>query len=221
MKTINLKPLVKLLRGILDGSLSLVGVEKKIGKVSAPQKRGRKPGVVAKRGRKPAPVAKKRGRKPASSAIKKQKQFAAQRAKIRKEKSLLPTPREIFVFLADKLEGAKITELASYFKVKRAFLKLMLGKLVAKGDLTEMGGKFFLQRRLRGVGGKKTAEKAPAISEKEILGYLGDHPGATMSEMAKALGSGKYQRLIKILNKLAKDGKVKKEGKGYRLENPF
>lgn len=116
------------------------------------------------------------------------------------------------MFLSDKLEGAKLTQIAAHFEVKRPIIKPLITKLVTSEDPTQMGGKFFLQRRLRGVGGKKTIEKTPAVTEKEILAYLSDNSGSTMSAMAKALSSGKYQKLIKVLNKLVKEGKVLKEG---------
>lgn len=198
MKTINLKSLVKVLRGLLDGSLKLAAVA-----------------VKGKKTKASATPAKKRGRKPLPATVKKQKQLAKKSEKIKVEKSSLPTPREVFVFLADKLEGAKITEIAAHFKVKRLIIKPMIAKLVAKKDLTQMDGKLFLQRRLRGLSGAKR-EKAPAITEKEILAYLAKHPDSTMSAMAKALSNGKYQKLIKVLNKLVKTEKVEKKGKAYR-----
>lgn len=209
MKNVNLKPLVKALRGLLDGSLKLVAVPTGRKKESAPEAK------AATKKTKAAPA--KRGRKPLPASMKKAKELTKKRQQLKAAKQALPTPREIFVFLSDKLEGTKLTQIASHFKLKRPELKPLIVKLVASKDLTQMGGKFFLQRRLRGVGGKKTAEKAPAVTEKEVLAYLGGNPGSTMSVMAKVLSNGKYQKLIKVLNKLVKDGKVIKEGKGYRV----
>lgn len=207
MKAINLKPLMKVLRGLLEGTLKLIATPTgKRTKVAAASTKKVKSGPPKKRGRKPLPA-----------TVKKQKAIKKQQAKIKKAKNALPESREVFVYLAHKYKGSKITEIAAHFKVKRSILAPVLSKLVAKGDLTQMGGKFFLQRRLRGVGGGKKVEKAPAITEKEVLGYLSENPGSTMSEMAKALGNGKYQKLIKVLNKLVKAEKVKKEGKGYRV----
>ena len=208
MKTINMKSLVKILRGLLDGSLKLVATSTGKKAAPAPKKQaGRKP--VRKLGRKP-------GRKPLPSTIKKQKEIAAKRAKIKAAKSQLPTPREIFIYMQDKLEGVKITGLAAHFKVKRMLLKPMIAKLVKSEDLTQVGGTLFLQRRIRRVGGKKTEKPAP-ISDKEVLAYLEKNPDSTMAVMGKELGGGKYQKLIKVLNKLVKDGKVQKNGKIYRV----
>ncbi len=203
---------MKVLRGLLDGTMKLVAVPTgRKSEASVPRRKAKTTVKKTKAG--PA----KRGRKPLPASVKKVKEFTKKRQKVKAAKQSLPTPREVFVFLADKLEGAKLTAVAAHFKVKRPVIKPLIAKLVASKDLTQMGGKFFLQRRLRGVGGKKAAEKVPAVTEKEILAYLGANPDSTMSAMAKALGNGKYQKLIKVLNKLVKDGKVKKEGKGYRV----
>ena len=203
MKAINMKVIQKVLRGLLDGSLALHVVS--TGK--APASIG-----VAKRGRK---AAGKPGRKPLSPTIKKQLQLRQKAAKIRKEKSLLPSPRELFVFLADKYQGVKLTALASQFKVKRNLLKPMVQKLVKKGDIVDDHGTFYLKRRVRGLG--QNEEKPSPITEKQVLEYLHKKPESTLSGMAHDMKEKSYQRLIRVINRLKKAGKVSKDGKTYSL----
>lgn len=203
MKATNLKFIQKILRGLLDGTLALHVVPT-----------GKAPAAIggAKRGRKPS---RKPGRKPLSPTIKKQQQLRQKAAKIRKEKSLLPTPRDLFLFLADKYQGVKLTALASQFKVKRNLLKPMVLKLVDKGDIVDDHGTYYLKRRVRGVG--QTEEKPTPITERQVLDYLNKKPDSTLSGMAHDMKEKSYQRLIRVINRLKKAGKVVKDGKTYSL----
>jgi len=200
MRTLNLKVLQKLVRGLVEGTLTLVAVPT-----------GKAPRAVArllKERRKP-------GRKALSPAQKRQRLEKAKALKLREEKGKLPAARDIFLYLVDKYEGVKLTALAAHFKVKRTLLKPIVGKLCDKGDLTNDKGTIYLQRRVR--TGERKYEKAPPIKDSVILKYLADHPGATLAQMAKDLGEKKYQRFIRVANRLEKARKIVKDGKSYTL----
>jgi len=202
MKSINLKNLVKVIRGLLDGSLELHAVPtgRKPSKASA--------GMVT--------VRRKAGRKPLPPSIKKKIQERTKAAKVRAARKALPTPREIFFFLDGKTDGVKLTALAKNFGVKRSMLKNLMQKLVNSGDVVESHSTYYLQRRIRNRGGKRPVKPAP-IAPTTVLAYLGKHPGVAMSGLAQALGESSYQRLIKVINALKKDGKVRVENKTYSL----
>lgn len=188
MKVINLQVLSKLFRGIADGSLKLVAVP--TGK--KPRKAVAKaPKKAGKPGRK-----KKPGRKPT--------------------KHQLPDDRQVFLYMNDKHLGVKLSELAREFHLKRNQIQGLLDRLVKKGDLSLSKQKvYFLERRLRKTGVQK--EKPTPIPAGKILQYLQKHAPATMAQIAAEFGGGKYQRLIRPMNKLEKEKKVLKKNKEYTL----
>ena len=201
MKSLNLRVLKKLFQGLLDGSLKLMAVPT-----------GKKPKkvTVSKAVRKTAKKGKP-GRKPLSKTEKNKLLKARKRA----NKPVLPSPRDIFVFMQEKYAGVKLTQLASHFKLKRTQLKGLVAKLVKKKDLSDVRGTLFLERRLRNVGSK--IEKPIPVSEDQVLGYLKKNSPATLTDMAKDMGEESYHRFIRVVNRLEKNGKVAKDGKAYSL----
>lgn len=246
MKSLRLDWLNDLLRGMLNGTLELQVVERGIkepGKRGRPRKivespskakesgkaekprRGRPPGKkAAKAGkaakasgasaRKPGP----RGRKPLTESARAKKTAKEKAIKARLAKRAVPSVREIFLFLQGKIEGRKLTDLTREFGVNREPLKVLLDKLVKKGDLDTLKGRFYLHRRLRPRGEKKTAQGKPQpIAETTVLDYLMKRGAVTMQQMAADLGEPSFHRLIKVMNGLKKAGKVVAEGKRYWL----
>lgn len=134
----------------------------------------------------------------------------------KEEKVVLPEPRQIFLFLRNKRDGVKLTPMARNFGIKRSLFRPLLDKLVAAKDIDLYNGAYFLRRRLRKVDGP-APEKPTPISSQAILATLGEMPGATLTELAHALGETSYQRLIKPMNALKTKGLVVLEGKSYRL----
>ncbi|MBF0499049.1 MAG: hypothetical protein HQM09_02855 [Candidatus Riflebacteria bacterium] len=209
MKTINLKVIKKVLRGILDGTLVIQAVPTgKAARALASDNAGV--------GRKNKSSSKKPGRKPMSATARRQALIRLRAAKLRQEKNKLPAVRDLFSYLSGKYEGMKLTALASHFHVKRTLLKVLVQKLVKKGDLADDRGSIYLKRRIRGVNSVKV-EKAPPIPEKDVLKYLVSHPQSTLAQMAKDLKEKSYQRLIRVMNRLQKNRKVKKDGKTYSM----
>lgn len=200
MKSINLKSLSKVFRGLLDGSLELHAVPT-----------GRKPSKAV-----PGTlvIRRKAGRKPLPPSVKKKIQERTKAAKVRAERKALPVPRDIFLFLDGKREGVKLTALAKHFGVKRSLLKSLMQKLVKTEDVAESHGTYYLQRRIRNRGGKRPVKPEP-IAPQAVLSYLSENSGAAMSDIAKAMGESSYQRLIKVINALKKTGKVRAENKAY------
>ncbi len=209
MKNLNLRVLGKLLKGLFEGTLVLQAVPtgKKPGKKIALKKvksgnSAKKKGPVGKRGRKPLSAAEKRNR-------------LKERARLeRLQKSNIPTPRQILEFLYDRIDGAKLTAIAKHFSIKRTLIKDMVERLAKNGDLENMRGTYFLQKRMRKMG-KKPPKPAP-ITEKQVINYLLKHPNAKLAGMASDMGE-KYQRLIKVIKGLEKDEKIVKSGKEYSL----
>ncbi len=201
MKAMNLKSLAKVFRGLLDGSLELHAVPT-----------GRKPAKLAGT----VVLRRKAGRKPLPPSVKKKIQERTKAAKVRAERKALPAPRDIFLFLDGKTDGVKLTALAKHFDAKRSLFKNVMEKLVKAEDVVESKGVYYLQRRIRNRGGKRPAKPAP-IAPQTVLSYLGKNPGAGMAAIAESLGESSYQRLIKVMNALKKEGKVRVENKTYSL----
>jgi hypothetical protein len=221
MKTVRLEGLGEILRGLLDGSLDLQVVVASGGKRGRPKtartlaagkakaKATAKPKIKPKKKGKP-------GRKPMSEAVRRRKAEKARAAKFRMEKRALPKDREIFLLLNGKLEGMKPSDIARSFKVKRDLLKETLKRLVKQEDLSELRGRFYLSRRLRGEGQAREAKPEP-IAPEAVIKYLQKHGPTTMSKMASDMGEETYHRLIRVFNGLKKDKKVSVVGKEYHL----
>ncbi|MFZ2958369.1 MAG: hypothetical protein WA705_15890 [Candidatus Ozemobacteraceae bacterium] len=207
MKTISLKVIKKVIRGLLDGTLQLLAVP--TGKAVRAQEAEKGESRKSSAPRKP-------GRKPMSASARKQALVRLRSAKLRQEKNKLPDARDLFLFLNGKLDGVKLTALAAHFQVKRTILKTMVRKLVKKGDLNDDKGTIYLKRRIRGVNSVKV-EKAPPIPEKDVLKYLAANPNATLSQMTEDMKEKSYQRLIRVINRLQRNKKVKKDGKAYSI----
>ncbi len=158
-KPISLDWIRTVLRGIVEGTLELKSIptgKKTPGRRGRPRKNTADPKTKAK---KVAPVGRpkkakamgKPGRPAMSPAQKRMKLEKAKAKKIRQAKKTLPAPRDIFLLLHGKLEGLKISEIAKHFQANRTALKGFLGKLVGKGDLDAMKGRYYLHRRIRKV----------------------------------------------------------------------
>lgn len=210
MEKIDLTAVRRLLRGLLNGSLEIVrrGKGRKATKAGKANGKGRA-ATKAKR-RKP-------GRKPMSPTARAKAMQKAKRAKIRAARQQLPQARQVFEFLHGKTDGAKLSVLAKHFGARRSLLKVMLGKLVAKEDLDCAREVYYLKRRIRKGPGMAAERKAPPIKPAAVLDYLKDHPGATLVQMTKELGAENYQKLIKVVNQLKNQNRVKVEGKAYSL----
>ncbi len=210
MEKIDLSAVRKLLRGLLNGSLEIVS-RGKGRKASGQAGKANGKGRAAKaRRRKP-------GRKPMSPTARAKALQKAKRAKIRAARQQLPQPRQVFEFLHGKTDGAKLSVLAKHFGARRSLLKVMLRKLVEKQDLDCAHEVYYLKRRIRKGPGMTAEPKAPPIKPSAILDYLKDHPGATLVQMTKKLGAETYQKLIKVVNQLKRENRVKVEGKAYSL----
>ncbi|NLI76408.1 MAG: hypothetical protein GX442_08200 [Candidatus Riflebacteria bacterium] len=211
MEKIDLTAVRRLLRGLLNGSLEIVSRGKgRKASVKAGKANGKGRAAAKAKRRKP-------GRKPMSPTARAKAQLKAKRAKIRAARQQLPQPRQVFEFLHGKTDGAKLSVLAKHFGARRSLLKVMLGKLVDKQDLDCAHEVYYLKRRIRKGPGVAAERKAPPVKPAAVLDYLKDHPGATLVQMTKKLGAENYQKLIKVINLLKKEDRVKVEGKAYSL----
>lgn len=200
MKKVSLRGLNEVLKGLLNGTLQLVAIP--TGKKAVRQARVPKP-------RKP-------GRKALSPSAKKVRLLRAKARLVRQAKKALPPVRDVYLALEGKTDGLKLSQLSHQFGVKRNLLRGMLDRLVKKGDLAVLKGRYFLARRLRHKGGAKKERQTP-VSEKQILDFLKKHPKATLSHMTAALKEKSYQRLIRVMNGLQKSKKIQKNGKEYSI----
>ena len=201
MKGINLRVISKVLRGLLDGSLVLQAVP--TGKSKSPKfSLGRK-------------TVGKPGRKALSPSAKKIRMERTKKRKIREFKNALPEPSQVFDFLFGKSDGEKLSVISRKFNSKRSLLRVLLDKLVKKGDLDHLKGTYFLSRRIRRKDSVKEKKPAP-VSEKQVVEFLKQNKAVTLNAMAKGFGA-KYQKFIRVVNRLVDTGKVKKDGKNYRL----
>jgi predicted ArsR family transcriptional regulator len=159
----------------------------------------------------------KPGRPSLSSTEKRKRAVQAKTAKIRQQKKALPSPRDLLLFMVDQRDGLKLSDIARQFGVSRIIMKPFLAKLLAKGDLTELSGRLFLQRRVRVPGKPPLRQAPPPIPETAVLAYLEKNGPSTLSAMAQAMNEPSFHRLIRVTNALKKAGKVIPEGKTYRL----
>ena len=202
MKGISLRWLGTLLRGLVNGEIKLYATSKGAAKPS---------GRSGKKVPKP-------GRRPLSEGAKRKKKEKAKAEKARQARRALPNPRDLFLFLVGKLDGMTLSQIARHFAVKRSLLGPLLGKLVKKGDLDALKGKYFLRRRVRLPEGQKAVDTKPQpVSPAAILAYLADNGPSTLAAMAKAMHEPSYHRLIRVANALKKSGQISTEGKVYRL----
>lgn len=87
--------------------------------------------------------------------------------------------------------------------------------------LSGLGGKRRSPGRPRGSsaatrssGGKRRRRRRGGTRAEHALKYVGENPGASASDIAKKLGI-KPNYVYRVMADLEKDGKVRKEGKGY------
>jgi sugar-specific transcriptional regulator TrmB len=62
--------------------------------------------------------------------------------------------------------------------------------------------------------GKRRRRRRGGTRAEHALKYLGDHPGASAQEIAHAMGI-KPNYVYRVMAELDKDGRVRKQGKGY------
>lgn len=108
---------------------------------------------------------------------------------------------------------------------RRAELKRELDEI--EGALAQLGGRRRGPGRPRGSGskgrqasgGKRRRRRRGGTRAEHALKHLGEHPGATASELASAMGI-KPNYVYRVMAELEKDGRVRKEGKGYYPVEP-
>ncbi len=62
--------------------------------------------------------------------------------------------------------------------------------------------------------GKRRRRRKGGTRAEHAMKYLGSHPGASASEIAGAMGI-KPNYVYRVMGELEKEGKVRKDGKGY------
>jgi len=245
MNTIRLDRVIEVIRGLVNGTLELQVVQAvnatpmrkgrppKNKVVADPdpnhpkaekihRRLGRPPDHKTLKAGKPAANSSgkflRRGRKPMTEAAKAKKAKEIQQIKARLAKRALPSPRSIFLFLKGKIDGVKASGIAKHFEVDRGLLKVLLNKLVDKHDLDAQAGRFFLKRRIRTRDTKGAVSGKPVpVSEEAVLNYLEKSGAETLQQMAKKMGEPTFHRLIRVVNRLKRAGKVVVEGKRYWL----
>jgi hypothetical protein len=211
MAKITLDWLQEILQGIMDGSIQITLVSQKRAKKSAKGKAGKakKSATPAKRGRpkkvklgRPAAAPKARRGRPPTKHL---------QAPV---KVVLPDPKAIARFLADKYEGSTLTAIAKEFGLKRTALKPLVHKLIGKQFLVEQFGKLFLHHRPRRERGTVPPKPQP-LTQDDVLSAIQAHPGATSTALAKLMGEPSYHRLIKPINALKRRNLIRLDGKAY------
>jgi sugar-specific transcriptional regulator TrmB len=72
----------------------------------------------------------------------------------------------------------------------------------------------------RSGGGKRRRRRRGGTRADHALSFVRDNPGATASAVAEAMGI-KPNYVYRVMAELEKDGKVRKDGKGYHALAPL
>jgi hypothetical protein len=71
-------------------------------------------------------------------------------------------------------------------------------------------------RRASGNGRRRRRRRRGGTRAEQALAVVKDNPGITVSELAPKVGISQKNYLYRVMNGLADDGLVRKEGRGYR-----
>ena len=73
-------------------------------------------------------------------------------------------------------------------------------------------------RRASGNGRRRRRRRRGGTRAEQALAVVKDNPGITVSELAPKVGISQKNYLYRVMNQLADDGLVRKQGQGYHAK---
>lgn len=115
--------------------------------------------------------------------------------------------------------SSTVDRAVSLLKERREELRSELNQI--EQALSDLGGSRRGPGRPRGIksggsaaSGKRRRRRRGGTRAEHALKHVNEHPGATASEIATAMGI-KPNYVYRVMAELEKDGRVSKQGKGY------